>query len=61
MDICSEIVHKIKNQEVRKIKKIKTPKDLPEFLISKDQPRKQRDPRFQKKFKLKTGLKPYKK
>ena len=61
MDISLEIVHRIKNQEERKIKKIKMPKDLPKFLIRKDQPRKPRDLRFAKKYKLKIGLNSYKK
>ena len=48
MEICSETVHRIKNMEERKIKKIKTLKDLPESLIKKDHPRKQWDLRSTK-------------
>ena len=61
MDIFLEFVHRIKNPEERKIKKIKTLKDLPESLIRKDQLRKQGDLRSTKKFKLKIGLNPSKK
>ena len=48
MEICSENVRRIKNMEERKIKKIRTPEDLPESLIKKDHPRKQWDLRSTK-------------
>ena len=48
MEIYSETIHRIKDMEERKINKIKTPKDLLEFLIKKDHPRKQWDLRSTK-------------
>ena len=56
MDTCSDISHRIKNQEERNIKKIKIPRGLPESKIRKDQPRKLWALKPIKKYKLKIGL-----
>ena len=61
MDICSETVHKIRNQEVIKINKINMQKVSSKLLTRKDLPRKLQDLISTRKFKLIIGLRPYKK
>ena len=60
MDICSATVRKTKNREAVKIKKIKMQKVSPKCLTRKDLTRRQLAHRSIRKFKLTTGLTPYK-